>query len=76
MKLGSHVQAGLISASDEDRKVRPRHPLDRLNVKNGNVKIHKDLYKYKRNRLTESSKPVLPTRVLRLGALRLRRTNW
>ena len=30
MKLGSLVLAGLVSASDEDRKVPPRHPLQRL----------------------------------------------
>ena len=30
MKLGSVVLAGLVSASDEDRKVPPRHPLQRL----------------------------------------------
>ena len=30
MKFGSIVLAGLVSASDEDRKVPPRHPLQRL----------------------------------------------
>ena len=60
MKLGSHVLAGLISASGEDRKFPPRHPLNRLNVKNGNVENE-------RNLSTESSKLFLPVSAEQAG---------